>query len=274
MDLILKLTLFAAHAVIFTLGTPSSSENWEPRPEADGVRFTGRNAHASCIFKGEFWLTGGKTAEYVAWNLQDSYQVGDVWHSEDGLAWDQVTQLTGDFFAQNTEVVQPGSIAPWYQRYGHTLNALDTDGDGEDDMMILLGGYSPTPSNDVWITVNGTNWIYAGYAPWSKRAWHSTVVFQGKLWLMGGTPLNNEVWKLESITQVPRRAPLTRSMHVVSLYANYTYALEWTQYNDVSARDKIQLTDGTLGNGNHKMQYQRSVCAKFAVSAGVAVVMT
>lgn len=42
------------------------------------------SAHASCIFKGEFWLTGGKTAEYVAWNLQDSYQVGDVWHSSDG----------------------------------------------------------------------------------------------------------------------------------------------------------------------------------------------
>lgn len=124
-------------------------------------------------------------------------------------AWEQVTQLTGDFFAQNTEVVQPGTIAPWYQvwriyyyiyiihfcsafcqqapvsgalscfitlvlcdiihssihfsyrhqRYGHTLNALDTDGDGEDDMMILLGGYSPAPSNDIWITVNGTNWM-------------------------------------------------------------------------------------------------------------------
>ncbi len=50
-----------------------------------------------------------------------------------------------------------------------------------------------------------------------------------KLWLMGGTPLNNEVWSLESVSTVSRRAPLTRST-----YANYTYALEWKQYPDVS----------------------------------------
>lgn len=94
-------------------------------------------AHASCIFKGEIWVTGGRTAEYVTWNLLDSYKVADVWHSENGgnteqsvhwpgqtnntstvglfiAIWKQVTELTGDFFAQNTDVTQPGPIAPWY----------------------------------------------------------------------------------------------------------------------------------------------------------------
>lgn len=71
----------------------------------------------------------------------------------------QESLLTGDYFAQNTEVVQPGPIAPWYQRYGHTMNALDVDGDGDDDLMILMGGYSPAPSNDIWVTTNGTNWV-------------------------------------------------------------------------------------------------------------------
>jgi hypothetical protein len=33
-----------------------------------------------------------------------------------------------------------------------------------------------------------------------------------KLWVMGGTPLNNEVWVLVNVTKVDRIAPLTRSM--------------------------------------------------------------
>lgn len=46
-----------------------------------------------------------------------------------------------------------------YERYGHTLNAVDTDGDGKDDIMILLGGYASSPSNDVWVTTNGVHWV-------------------------------------------------------------------------------------------------------------------
>jgi Flp pilus assembly CpaF family ATPase len=45
-----------------------------------------------------------------------------------------------------------------YQRYGHTLDALDLDGDGIEDVMVLTGGYSPDPSNDVWVTEDGNRW--------------------------------------------------------------------------------------------------------------------
>eukprot|EP00600_Ochromonadales_sp_CCMP1393_P001413 CAMPEP_0174981164 /NCGR_PEP_ID=MMETSP0004_2-20121128/15742_1 /TAXON_ID=420556 /ORGANISM="Ochromonas sp., Strain CCMP1393" /LENGTH=102 /DNA_ID=CAMNT_0016232887 /DNA_START=446 /DNA_END=751 /DNA_ORIENTATION=+ len=102
------------------------------------------------------------------------------------------------------------------------MDPIDVDGDGEDDMMILMGGYASSPSNDIWITENGVHWVYAGLAPWSPRAWHSTTIFKGKLWMMGGTPLNNEVWQLINVTQVARETPLTRSM-----YSNYTYVLDW-----------------------------------------------
>jgi hypothetical protein len=88
--------------------TPKSSVNWAIQEPDDGVKFSGRNgthefevnqqdhsnirlffffvsvAHASCVFKGEIWLTGGRTAEYVTWNLYDSYKVADVWHSVNG----------------------------------------------------------------------------------------------------------------------------------------------------------------------------------------------
>jgi hypothetical protein len=73
--------------------------------------------------------------------------------------WVQAEDLSGDFFAQNTDVVQPGPIAPWYHRFGHTVNAIDSNGDGEEDLMILAGGFNPSPDNDIWISENGTNWM-------------------------------------------------------------------------------------------------------------------
>eukprot|EP01034_Spumella_vulgaris_P024096 gene24096-30399_t len=162
------------------------------------------------------------------YNLLDSYKMADVWKSSDGAAWTQEELLEGDFFAQNIDVVQPGAIAPWFQRYGHSLDAIDIDGDGEDDLMLLTGGFSSAPSNDLWVSNNGKKWMYCGQAPWSPRAWHATTVFQGHLWMMGGTPLNNEVWRLDSVTLVsPRTPPLTRS-----LYSNETYSLQWTRYPD------------------------------------------
>lgn len=152
--------------------------------------------------------------------------------------WAQQTLLEGDFFAQNTDVVQPGEIAPFYARAGHTLDTVDVDGDGENDMMIMLGGFTPSPSNDIWITEDGNNWVFCGYAPWSPRAWHATTTFQGTLWLMGGTPLNNEVWKLEAVRRVQRvHSPLTRS-----LYNNYTFELDWTRMPDAPWSPRVGMS--------------------------------
>lgn len=53
--------------------------------------------------------------------------------------------------------------APGYSRFGHSLNALDGDGDGIADVMILAGGFSPVASNDVWITADGINWCECLY---------------------------------------------------------------------------------------------------------------
>ena len=74
------------------------------------------------------------------------------------------------------------------------MDALDADGDGIADVMVLAGGNNPMPSNDVWLTTDGRHWFWDGYADWPKRAYHSSTVFQGKLYITSGTPLNNEVW--------------------------------------------------------------------------------
>ena len=79
--------------------------------------------------------------------------------------WTQETQLTGDFYAQNSDAQAPGDLAPWYTRFGHSLNVLKGSSyNMTDDLMILTGGYSPEPSNDVWLTPDGSTWYYTGYS--------------------------------------------------------------------------------------------------------------
>lgn len=127
---------------------PSSSVNWNQLISSNGVRFSARNGellwiftfqptltnfpagHAACVFKQKLWVVGGRTASYTDYNLQTNDKMADVWHSVDGgwclfvlkfkclthlitATWVQVSTLDGDFYAQNIDVVQPGSIAPW-----------------------------------------------------------------------------------------------------------------------------------------------------------------
>ena len=56
-----------------------SSLNWVILESSNGIKFTPRNAHASCLYKGKIWVTGGKTDLYKMYNTLYSYKVADVW---------------------------------------------------------------------------------------------------------------------------------------------------------------------------------------------------
>jgi hypothetical protein len=118
--------------VIACAQVPESSTNWLELISTDGVRFGPRNGkksmvpafcfflqfplfvgHATCVFKGYLWVTGGRTDSYADYNLQANDKMADVWRSVDGSIWKQITNIQGDYFAQNIDVVQPGPIAPW-----------------------------------------------------------------------------------------------------------------------------------------------------------------
>ena len=191
--------------------------NWERLTPTNGSpTFSPRHSHATCIFKCPtttttttttdntdtkkdkpcIWITGGRTELYRTFDLQKEDRKADIWWSEDGANWNQVTEIYGDFRQSigNYNAKVGGEVAPWYSRYGHSLDTIDVDGDGIHDLMILMGGYNPLPSNDIWITTNGTMWFFERFAVWSGRAYHATTVFKNRLLVVGGTPLNNEVW--------------------------------------------------------------------------------
>ena len=176
--------------------------NWELLSHGQ-QKFSPRHSHATAIFKCPdepseqcIWLTGGYSESHRTWDLDMENENSDVWWSRDGAVWNQVTELYGDFRQGigNWDAKVGGYVAPWYARFGHSLSALDGNGDGIADVMVLTGGFSPMPSKDTWITRDGIKWEFDGYAPWPKRAQHAAVVFQNKLWIFGGTPFSNDVW--------------------------------------------------------------------------------
>ncbi len=179
----------------------SGTKNWQLLPQQTGKIYSPRHSHATTVFKCPdrpkqcLWLTGGYSESHRSFDLRTENENCDVWYSKDGEEWNQVG-LYGDFIqgVGNWDAKPGGLAAPWYARYGHSLNALDADGDDIADVMVLAGGNSPVPSNDVWLSTDGSHWYFDGYAEWPKRAYHSTAVFQGKLFILGGTPLSNNVW--------------------------------------------------------------------------------
>lgn len=118
--------------------------------------------HAAAVFKNKVWVIGGRGELYQTYNLGYRNSRGDVWSSSDGISWFQHDELTGDFHLQNFDAVDPGSLAPWYARFGHTLdvhNVTNSSG-GVTELMMLTGGYTPDPDNDVWVTEDGSKSLY------------------------------------------------------------------------------------------------------------------
>jgi len=72
-----------------------TSPNWVILKSSTGIKFTPRNAHATCIYQNKIWITGGKTDLYKMYNTLFSYKAGDVWNSADsgGGNWEQQVRV-------------------------------------------------------------------------------------------------------------------------------------------------------------------------------------
>ena len=133
------------------------------------------------------------------------------------------------FILCSTSFVRPGPSAPWYSRFGHSLTAFDSDGDGEEDVMVLLGGFAPDPRKDVWVTTNGFRWDYVGEAPWAARGWHSALPLDGSLFVVGGSPLTNDIWAMVSLNK-------TDAYNADSLSTfQRRWVMEWEEVVEASA---------------------------------------
>ena len=132
-----------------------------------------RAYHQAVVHAGKMWVFGG--GNYVP----RYHALNDVWCSDDGVEWTQVT-----------------ANAPWAARMWFSAVVYR-------EHMWVLGGWSNNPSKnwgDVWYSRDGKNWQeLKSEVIWKARHEPSAYVFQDKIWIAGGhaNPLSSEVWSLE-----------------------------------------------------------------------------
>ena len=164
----------------YYFGDDSSLKNdvWH---SSDGKQWTRATAnagwaprayHQAAVLNDKIYVFGGGNyvPRYKAYN--------DVWCSEDGVRWTQVTES-----------------AAWHPRLWFSTAVYRK-------RMWVLGGWSNGPSKnwgDVWHSSDGRDWKQLkSDVIWKGRHEHSAFVLRDKLWIAGGhaRPLSSEVWSL------------------------------------------------------------------------------
>lgn len=137
----------------------------------------GRWGHQSVTFKEKIWVIGGIGPVGGGTNSKTN----DIWSSADGINWTK-TSIVGIHFSE---------------RSGHQVLVFN-------DKMWVIGGSAASSggtvrSNEIWSTSDGANWteetIIGNH--FSGRSGHQSLIFNNKLWVIGGSDganLLNDVW--------------------------------------------------------------------------------
>lgn len=146
--------------------------------------------------------------------------------------------------------LQPRSSIFWKQRSSHALVVFH-------DKLWILGGYDQETSsslNDVWSSDDGGNhWTrVTEHAPWTARGFHTALVFDDKIWVMGGATTNqisfNDVWYSNdgiNWTQATSNASwLPRKGHASVVFDNRMWVIGGKENNTSLFNDVWYSSDG------------------------------
>ena len=203
-DLAGNISIFASDMVTF------NTQSWIQATANAG--WDARNTHTNVLFDNKMWVLGGRNAGGLK---------NDVWYSSDGTNWTQAT-----------------ASAPWSARKIHESVVFD-------EKIWVIGGVTSTEgltgAKDAWYSSDGVNWTQASASnAWMERAYAASVVFDNKIWVIGGLDASNnylnDVWYSSdgtNWTQATASAP----------WAKRGY-FEATVFND-----KIWITGGQNASG-------------------------
>jgi hypothetical protein len=146
----------------------TSDAEWSPRADM-----------ACTVFDEKIWLLGGNAGQP---HLDVVVSYNDVWSSEDGITWKEVTES-----------------ANWSERRFHSVLPF------EDKLWLFGGGYGyyfvplESMTDEIWASEDGNAWNLISDSPgWEARGEHASVVHDRKLWVLGGvgkeSGLLNDVW--------------------------------------------------------------------------------
>lgn len=206
----------------------------EPIPIAEdttlvtqNAAFSKRGGHTSLAFEDKIWVIGGAEENNVYKN--------DVWSSSNGSDW--VNTGSGSFFKG---------------RVGHTSVVFN-------NLLWVIGGVYDVVdqsfyNNDVWFSPDGSTWAEAtGAAAFSKRWNHASVVFDNKIWVIGGFDesqgavaadvwysANGIIWE-----QATSKAEFTpRFWHTVVIFDSRMWVIGGMDDSGLGTNDVWSSTDG------------------------------
>lgn len=214
--------------VVEVVDVPTPTEQLSEWSLLGSAPWSPRDSSGELVQNGRLWIIGGWVSSYEP-------ALRDVWTSSNGVDWTRVV-----------------AEAPW----SHSDLAMAVTFKGR---AWLMGGYdlgrlpSASASNRVWSSMDGADWTYEGAAPWSARLGAGIVVFNDRIWVIGGVEryydgkkdsLKNDVWYTEDGTTwklASSSAPWSpRAYHNVVAYKGRIYLFgggnyvpNFEQYNDV-----------------------------------------
>jgi len=142
----------------------------------NSAAFAGRDGAGALVYNGKMWLLGGWNPGNPAFFPKITNN--EVWNSTNGVAWSLAKPNT---YADG--VYNP--TADWEGRHtaGYAVH---------DNKMWIIGGDANQGhyQNDVWNSTDGVIWNnISSNVPWGPRVLHHTLVFNNKIWVMGGQTL-------------------------------------------------------------------------------------
>ena len=189
------------------LATTTSTERW-----------SARNAHQAVVFKNRMWVLGG--------NGIGNNKLSDVWYSSNGISWTMATANAGwgarskhqALVFKNRMWVLGGfklgdgaraSRDIWDSTNGADWRQVTSDAAWSgvritsvvyNNKMWIIDGTNTNGKLRIWDSTNGADWRQAtSNAAFPTRLSRSSVVFDGKIWLLGGKDQGgishqNDVW--------------------------------------------------------------------------------
>ena len=189
----------------------------------DGVIWTRETLHAkwdrrvqfgSAFFNNKFFVVGGTPEEG---------DVNDAFSSRDGVTW----------LLENNNL-------PWCNRADFSLIKFNGS-------LYAIGGAGGCTlgknkaGSDVWSSVDGKTWNQVlTDAPWGPRHLHAAVVFNEKIWILGGELVNDSV---DDVWSSPDGIKWTREVE----------SAPWeprSRHSVVVFKDQIFLVGGSTSNEN------------------------
>lgn len=149
----------------------SNMQNWKPLNKA--TKWPARAGHNVVYLNGKVYLMAGSTGASA---------LNDVWSSDDGVSWHEVTGKSGAKWPARVDAGAAAFNGTMYIMGGKSLHELP-----EAESVNFF--------HDVWASTDGATWTQLPDAKWTARSAFGLVVGDTAMWLFGGYPYTNDVWR-------------------------------------------------------------------------------